>query len=40
MIYHNTAVVAAANAACPANPVAVVGGGHETHMHFDLNHAT
>jgi hypothetical protein len=39
LIYTNAAVVAAANAACPTNAVAVVGSGHETHMHFDLDQA-
>lgn len=39
LIYTNRAVVDAANAACPSNPVAVVGQGHETHMHFDVEHA-
>jgi hypothetical protein len=40
LIYTNAAVVAAANAACPQNAVAELGSGHETHMHFDVNHAT
>jgi hypothetical protein len=40
LIYTNSTVVSAANAACPSNAVAVVGSGHETHMHFDLDTAT
>lgn len=40
LIYTNNAVVAAANAACPQNAVAVTGSGHETHMHFDLDTAS
>lgn len=40
LIYTNPTVVSAANAACPSNAVAVVGSGHETHIHFDLDTAT
>lgn len=40
LIYTNATVVSAANAACPSNAVAIVGSGHETHMHFDLDTAT
>lgn len=40
LIYTNPEVVKAANAACPRNPVAVVGSNHETHLHFDLDTAT
>lgn len=40
LIYTNATVVSAANAACPSNAVAVVGSGHETHIHFDLDTAT
>ncbi len=40
LIYTNASVVAAANAACPANAVAIIGARHETHMHFDLDTAT
>jgi hypothetical protein len=40
LIYTNSAVVAAANAAVPGNAVAVTGSGHETHMHFDVDSAT
>lgn len=36
LIYTNPAVVSAANSACPANPSAIIGKGHETHMHFDM----
>lgn len=39
LIYTNSAVVNAANTACPGNAVAIVGSGHETHMHFDLDTA-
>ncbi len=39
LIYTNPTVVQAANAKVPTNPVAVVGTGHETHMHFDIDHA-
>lgn len=40
VIYTNSAVVTAANAAVPTNAVAVVGTGHETHIHFDMDNAT
>jgi hypothetical protein len=40
VIYTNSAVVQAANKAYPSNQVAVVGTGHETHIHFDMDHAT
>jgi hypothetical protein len=40
LIYTNPTVVAAVNAACPQNAVAVVGKMHETHMHFDLETAS
>ena len=40
VIYTNSTVVSAANSAVPTNPVAIVGSGHETHIHFDLDNAT
>ncbi len=40
LIYTNSAVVTAANAAVPGNAVAVTGSGHDTHMHFDVELAT
>jgi hypothetical protein len=40
VIYTNQTVVKAANAAVPANGVATVLPGHETHIHFDMDGAT
>jgi hypothetical protein len=40
VIFSDDAVVAAANAAYPSNPVAVNKPGHTTHIHFDVESAT
>jgi hypothetical protein len=40
VIYSDTGVVNAANAAVPGNAVAVNLPGHETHIHFDIDTAT